>query len=184
MPYEWRKTDSTAPDYSGADLHPLGAAGTGRADAPLADLHLWTYRSLPKQGFVIFIGVTAVMISIPLLAIVGTVALWGILPFAGAALAGVWIALQRSYRDGSVHEQLRLWDDLITLTRHDPNRPDRHWEANPHWVQVSMWVKDGPVPHYLTLKGGGREVEIGAFLSEDERRRLQGELITRLHANR
>jgi len=34
----------------------------------------------------------------------------------------------------------------------------------------------GPVAHYITLKGGGREVEIGAFLSEDERKTLHGEL--------
>jgi len=187
MPYEWLNTNSTAPDHSGAASHPKdtanGPAATA-ADPALAELHLWPYRSLPKQGFVIFIGVTAGMISIPLLAILGTMALWAILPFVGAALGGVWFALQRSYRDGRVHEELQFWPDLIKLTRHDPNRPDRHWEANPHWVQVSMRASEGPVPHYLTLKGGGREVEIGAFLSEDERRRLQGELITRLHAIR
>lgn len=175
MPYEWNTIDSTAPDQSGADLHPGHAGGT-----PLAELRLWPYRSLPKQGFVIFIAITAAMISIPLLAIIGTVALWAILPFTGAALTGVWFALQHSYRSGSVTEKLQLWPDLITLTRHDPNRADRHWQANPHWVQIEMRAKDGPVPHYLTLKGGGREVEIGAFLSEDERISLQSELTTRL----
>jgi uncharacterized membrane protein len=39
-----------------------------------------------------------------------------------------------------------------------------------------MHEAGGPVEHYLTLKGAGREVEIGAFLSEDERKALHGEL--------
>jgi uncharacterized membrane protein len=32
------------------------------------------------------------------------------------------------------------------------------------------------VPQYLTLRGNGREVELGAFLSEDERVSLREEL--------
>ena len=32
------------------------------------------------------------------------------------------------------------------------------------------------MPNYVTLKGQGREVEIGAFLSEDERLSLRDEL--------
>jgi uncharacterized membrane protein len=32
------------------------------------------------------------------------------------------------------------------------------------------------VPDYVTLTGAGREVEIGAFLTEDERRALFSEL--------
>ena len=34
----------------------------------------------------------------------------------------------------------------------------------------------GRVPQYLTLKGEGREVELGAFLTEDERVALAGEI--------
>ncbi len=36
------------------------------------------------------------------------------------------------------------------------------------------------MPHYLTLKGEGREVELGAFLTEDERLRLADDLRERL----
>ena len=39
-----------------------------------------------------------------------------------------------------------------------------------------MHETDGPVPHYVTLKGMGREVEIGAFLSEEERITLYDDL--------
>ena len=40
----------------------------------------------------------------------------------------------------------------------------------------TMHKTGGPVPNYVTLSGKGREVEIGAFLSEDERVSLFGEL--------
>ena len=58
------------------------------------------------------------------------------------------------------------------------------WQANPYWVRVTLHVTGGPVPNYLTLKGDGREVELGAFLSEDERIRLRDDLKTRIAALR
>jgi uncharacterized membrane protein len=149
-----------------------------------AALDLWPYRSLPKRGFVVFIGVTAGMVAVPLLSFIGSAALWGVLPFILLTLAAVWWALQRSYQDGSVLEQLRLGADQMTLTRHNPRGPAQSWSANPHWVKVVLHPHDGPVEAYLTLTGGPREVEIGAFLTPEERRILHGELRDRLKAAR
>ena len=44
-----------------------------------------------------------------------------------------------------------------------------------------MHETGGPVPHYVTLSGNGREVEIGAFLSEEERVELFSELQARFN---
>ena len=60
--------------------------------------------------------------------------------------------------------------------RHNPHGPAQLWEANAHWVRLNVHASGGPVPHYVTLNGNGREVEIGAFLSEDERVALGREL--------
>ena len=66
--------------------------------------------------------------------------------------------------------------DLTHLTRTNPRGDTQDWESNTYWVKVSLHEQGGPVPYYVTLKGGGREVEIGAFLSEDERKALFSDL--------
>ena len=47
-------------------------------------------------------------------------------------------------------------------------------------MQPILHASSGPVPQYLTLRGGPREVELGAFLTEEERQRLHADLSTRL----
>ena len=139
-------------------------------------LRLWPHQSLPRQGFVWFIGITVTLISVPTLALLGNPALWALLPFVVLAVAGVWFALQRSYRDGAIIEDLTLTPTLVTLTRHGPQGRRQDWQANPHWVRVVLHPTAGPVPNYLTLQGGPREVELGAFLSEEERIALRAEV--------
>jgi uncharacterized membrane protein len=172
MPYEWLVNQSSAPEQSGADSIPTG---------PTAELHLWPYRSLPRRGFVWFIAITVAMISLPVIGLIGSPLLWALLPFPIAAVAGIWWAIERSYSDGAVREELRLWPDRISLTRHSPRKQTQFWEANPHWVQVELYPSLGPVEQYVTLRGAGREVEIGAFLSVDERKALYADLSDRLH---
>lgn len=143
-------------------------------------LHLWPYRSLPRRGFVAFISITAILLALPLLAVLGSPILWGLLPFLLAAIAGVWLALERSYRDALITEELTLTEDLVTLIRLGPKGKRQDWQANPHWVKVCLYPTSGPVPEYLTLRGNGREVELGAFLTPEERLALRNELQEKL----
>jgi len=64
----------------------------------------------------------------------------------------------------------------LHLVRHGPHGRRQEWEANPHWVRVETHSTGGPVPDYVTLQGGPREVELGAFLSGEERVTLAREL--------
>ncbi len=162
MPYEWTAT-------------PTG----NTPDTPQAELHLWPYRSLPNRGFVVFIGMTAAMFAFPLFQVLGTPILWGILPFILIVVGALWYGLRRSHADGTILEELRLWPDRVTLTRTGPRKARHEWEANPHWVRVTLYPTGGPVENYLTLTGAGREVEIGAFLSEEERVALHSDLMAR-----
>lgn len=160
MPFQW--TD-TAPDQSGAVSFRLV---------------LWPHRSLPRHGFVWFIGATACLLALPLMGVLGSNAMWGLLPFALLAIAGIWVALQFSYRSGQTREELILTRDRLMLIRSDPNRGQRRWETNPYWVRAAL--RSGPVEDYLTLTDGQREVELGAFLTPTERRALLRDLQYRL----
>ncbi|KGJ06537.1 Uncharacterized membrane protein [Paracoccus halophilus] len=161
MPYRW--TDA-APEESGAVSYRLDA---------------WPHRSLPRRGFVWVIGLTAAGLALPLLAVVGSSALWGLLPFAAAAVWALWHAIARSYRSGTTHETLILTQQALTLTRSDPGREDRVWQTSPYWVRASLHGR-GPVEEYLVLTDGRREVELGAFLSPGERQALRRDLDERL----
>lgn len=147
-------------------------------------LHLWPHRSLSQRGFVWFIGLTAGLIAVPLLSILGSPVLWALLPFLMATVWGIWFALRKNGTDRDIVEDLTLAPALLTLTRHDPRRGRQSWEANPHWVRVTLHATGGPVPQYLTLRGSDREVELGAFLSEEERVALRNDLAERLAALR
>ncbi|MFN4203326.1 MAG: DUF2244 domain-containing protein [Tabrizicola sp.] len=159
MPYEWLPSD----------------------DGNKQRLHLWPHRSLTQRGFVWFIGATAVLIAVPLIGVLGSPVLWALLPFLLGAIWAIWFALRKNGRDRDIVEDLVLSPDRIALVRHGPKGKRQDWEANPYWLRITLHKTGGPVPNYLTLKGEGREVELGPFLSEDERVALKDELEARLH---
>ncbi|SFX50146.1 Uncharacterized membrane protein [Paracoccus pantotrophus] len=159
MPYAWH---DAAPEQSGAVCFRL---------------EIWPHRSLSRQGFVWVIGLTAAGLALPLLAVVGSKVLWGLLPFAALAVWGLWQGIARSY--GAAHEVMLVGRDRLILTRSDPGRPDRIWQTNPYWVRTAL-RQNGPVEDYLVLTDGQREVELGAFLSPEERVALRDDLERRL----
>lgn len=155
MPYDWTTSDPE---------------GTTR------ELHVWPHQSLPPKGMGVVVLGAYLLITVPMYGILGSVAFWGVLPFALLAVGGIWFALNRSYHDRRVIEVLTLTPEMAHLVRQNPNGQRQEWDCNRYWAAPVMHKQGGPMPNYLTLKGGGREVELGAFLSEDERLALYDEL--------
>ncbi|PTX56352.1 putative membrane protein [Litoreibacter ponti] len=172
MPIQHIHLDEGASDY------PEGLSTYRGGEAPCYRVLLWPHRSLPVSGFVFFIAITSFLLAIPLLPLMGTGAVWVLLPFLIATVWALWFFIMRSYRSGQTVEELSIWDDRMTLVRVNPMGPAKtrrqEWEANPYWVEVVS--QDKPVENYLTLRGGPREVELGAFLSAEERLELKQEL--------
>ncbi len=162
MPYRWTDPAATTPE------------------PPLARLRLEPHQSLSPEGFVGFMAATLGFILLPLIAVLGTPILWAILPFFAAAIAGVWFAIHQSRRAAQLTEELTFWPNRLELVRISARGARQDWEANPHWVSLHLHPEGGPVENYLTLKGGGREVELGAFLSPEERAQLHGTLEEKL----
>lgn len=178
MPVKEIELSNRASDY------PEALSTYKDGEPPIWRVLLWPHRSLPKGGFAFFIAMSSFLLVIPLLPLIGTMAFWGLLPFLVLTIAALWFFLMRSYRDGQLVEELSLWEDHMTLVRLNPRsspEPERQdWSANPYWVTVTN--HDQPVEDYLTLSGGPREVQLGTFLTPEERRSLKQTIEDKLRA--
>ncbi|MEP5729266.1 MAG: DUF2244 domain-containing protein [Sulfitobacter sp.] len=142
---------------------------TSPPNALAQQLRLWPHQSLPARGFAAFVLTTFVLILIPTFAVLGTALLWGLLPFAMLAVGGIYVALRANHKSRQIEEILTLDAEMAHLIHSKPGGEVKEWCCNRYWAVVSKYESDGPIPQYVTLRGQGREVEIGAFLSEDER---------------
>ena len=131
---------------------------------------------MTPQGFVWFIGLTSSLIFLPAIVILGSPIVWGLLPFFIIVLWAVWSAIRRNQKDATVRETLTIDYEKTALLRINPRAPVQSWQANTYWVSAHIHTKAGPVENYVTLKGANREVELGAFLSADERLTLYAEV--------
>ncbi len=157
----------------GLPQHPVEPKQT---EPPLEEFRIWPNRSLPKKGYRYVLLFTGGMLSIPLIPLLGTPIGWTLLPFLLSALLLLAFFLRKNTKDGaSQWEHIRIWEGLMTVERHDPGQAPRFWDANPYWVRLEL-KKDAPLENYLVLKGGRRDIELGAFLSPEERLTLRDDL--------
>lgn len=153
---------------------------TTQSNADFQELKLWPHNSLPRRGMAAFVLTTFTLILIPALPLLGSSVLWALLPFLMLAVWGLYYALRRNRRSRQILEVLTLDRAEARLTRTNADGKTQDWACNRYWTQVTKYDDGGPVPHYVTLKGKGREVEIGSFLSEEERISLYNELLRAL----
>lgn len=173
------KADTTQKDRTAGGEPPA----VERSDPPIYQVALWPNLSLGRRGYRFVMGGAAAMLSLPMLAIGASKAALGLAPFVLGALAALGWFLRRNARDLDLHEELRLWPDLIAVDRYEPSGRVLRWQANPHWVRLTLHPEGRP-QNYLTLKGGGREIELGAFLSPEERAELADQIETALARSR
>jgi uncharacterized membrane protein len=144
------------------------------------ELQLRPHNALSPKGFATAVMGFYLAASVPIVFIIGTGLFWGLLPFMLLATWALYYGLRRNARDRSTLEVLTISDQDTRLVRTNPNGSIQDWQCNTYWAKPNLHPKGGPVPNYVTLSGSGREVEIGAFLSEEERVTLYQELRQRL----
>lgn len=169
MPFSVVRYQDEAPQLAGASAIFGGASDRGQ---PRLGIEIRAHNSLTPPGFVTFISITALLSLVPLMSVLGTPVLWGLLPFVLAMLSLIWLALKRSWRDGNLSEQFLIWDDHVELTHRPARGAPLTWAANPYWVRLELHRRGGRVPDYVTLANQDRMVEIGSFLSHPERLEL------------
>ena len=106
---------------------------------------------------------------------------WPVLPIAGfevVVLGGAfYLCLVRS----QIREVISVNADVVTVEK-GRHRPQEHWECPRAWARISL-VRS-PIAWYpsrLAIAFQGRQVEIGRFLPEQERRELADELEHTIH---
>lgn len=120
-------------------------------------------------------GITAFMLTVPLWGIAGTPVFWGLVPFLALAFWGLWFAIRRNGRNLDLSETLWIWRDEVRVERREADGRLLRWQAEPVKVRLKLH-KDARPEDYLTLTGGGREIELGAFLAPEERVALVDEI--------
>lgn len=168
-------TPKTKNTEAGAQTPAFSNGALVRQDPPLHSFTLRPHRSLSPKGFAVVISGTAIMLSVPLLAFLGSLVWWGLLPHLLLTLWLLWYLIQRNTADGELREELKIWPDLVTVHRHNPRKPDQFWQTNPYWIKVNI-RESHHVKNYLTLSGSGREIELGAFLTPEERLDLRNRI--------
>jgi len=146
-----------------------------RGDAPSFQLTLWPHRSLGRKGQGRVLWLVAAGLAVPILPmLLRGVALF-MLVFAGIVIGALAFAFRRNMRDGYLREDIAIWPDLMAVSRQDPDGHLRHWCAHPRDVRLHLDA-NGPPENYLTLTGGQRRIELGAFLTPEERLALRDNL--------
>lgn len=161
------------------------AVGDSVFKPPLADIVIWPHRSLSRRGYVYFLIILALGLAMPVMIIAGaprvqSAAAWTAVALIGgcaaAALIAVRWALRANYRAADVYERIRVWRHVAHVRR--GGRRCAHpvdFRAAPHWLRLEFDETDADAPR-LSLCYSGQTIDLGAFLSPDERRGLYGEL--------
>jgi uncharacterized membrane protein len=101
---------------------------------------------------------------------------WLILPFAGLEMLALGIALYLSAVRAAQREVISIDKNIVEISR-GRYRPEQSCRFQRAWVRISFrptasdWHRNR-----LTIGSHGREVEVGAMLSNNERESLAREL--------
>ncbi|MEF8724066.1 DUF2244 domain-containing protein [Candidatus Accumulibacter phosphatis] len=107
---------------------------------------------------------------------------WPILPFTGLELALLWWALRQIDATTEDFERITLEAELLTIETRRGTLLQRH-AFHPYWAQLQFDQPPGQQQRLL-IRSHGKEVEVGRWLSEEQKRALGNELKKNLGALR
>ncbi|MAU41367.1 MAG: hypothetical protein CMF31_07070 [Kordiimonas sp.] len=140
------------------------------------DAVLYPYRSLSPRGFLVLISVIAALAFLIGLFFYLQGA-WPIMGFMGAEVLLVYLAFRASYRSGQCEERIRLTADALTVMRKDHKGDTLLWQFQPYWARVALDNLPGGdatavAEKYIHITSHGRDLFLGRFLIEPERREV------------
>lgn len=94
-----------------------------------------------------------------------------VLPFCGLEMLALGAALYVTSWRGSIREVVTV-DEKSVAIESGRDKPTERYEFQRPWTQVILQRSGGWYPSRLFIRSHGRQVEIGRFLNEEERRGL------------
>ncbi len=159
--------------------HPIKSGPETENDPILFSAVLHPATSLSGHGF---FGLMAALCAVSFAAgIAFTMAgAWPVFGFFGLDILLIYIAFRVSYHRARRYETVRLTANELAVEKIDPNGRTRRWEFQPYWLRVA--IDDSPrYNSALTLSSHGKSLEIGAFLTLEEKRDIARALEVELH---
>ena len=109
---------------------------------------------------------------------------WPILSFAGLEVAALGAGLYWSMRKTRVCELVRVGERCVQILKFQPGQ-DEKLEFSRYWTQVRLIRPQATHwPSRLLLGSKGRNIEIGSFLTDDERDGLKRRLSEVIESDR
>jgi len=97
---------------------------------------------------------------------------WLVLPFAGLEIALLGAALYHSARQAARREVVAIDERFVEITRFVP-APCRPWRCQRVWARVKLLpARVGWHPSKLCIRSHGKQMVVGDFLTESERKGL------------
>lgn len=143
----------------------------------VAEVQRWVlvpHRSLGPAGFLVLMGLLCA-VSFVSGAVFAAMGAWPVAGFFGLDVLLIWAAFKLNYRSARQREIVEISTDMLTVTRVQPSGRQRAFTFNPYWARLHLDEEtDGRTRLYVKMRD--REVTIGRFLSDDERRTLANSL--------
>jgi uncharacterized membrane protein len=116
-------------------------------------------------GMTMGVGTLCFVIGLPL-----------VLPFSGIEVLALAAALYVTARRGGIKQVITITEDAVAVET-GRAAPESRAEFQRNWVRVVLQGSgDNWYPSRLLIRSHGREVEVGGFLNEQERRGLAAQL--------
>ena len=141
-------------------------------EEPILSLTIWPHRSCDKKTFSLILVLVGITLVLPTFLFLNIYFALSILPFSLSSVLILYLVGNKNFNDARLIEKLIIYPKKIILERKEPNNSIKKWHSNPYWTKVTLY-NNGPVESYLTLKGNGKEVELGSFLTPEERINLK-----------
>lgn len=120
------------------------------------------------MGFVVLMGVLC-LISFAIGVAFLVMGAWPVLGFFGLDILLIYWAFRANYRSAREFETVEISPNALVVTRNALDGSVNRFDFQTYWVRIFLDEEPSGRTH-LRLRSHGKEVQLGRFLSDDERR--------------